>query len=173
MTTKANKFIGILINDAACRLNGVPTEVIGAIGEVLRDFLHINLENITITVMEEDELMKVLSKEALTSAEDSNFCEGNLLEKLVGDINYIYEFLKNRITISESVPSASKIVIYKSYLKAVASGSDAALCAIVLPVTHAISVIAKTKRWNKFKTTLTKTTDVQFATALIQLAKEL
>lgn len=166
MNTKDNKFIGIFVH--CC--GDIPTGAIAALGEVLRDFLHINLENITITVMEEDEVMKVLSKEALISAEDSNFCEP---EKLVDDINYIYEFLKNRITISESVPNASKIVIYKSYLKAVASGSDAGLCAIVLPVTHAISAIAKTKRWNKFKATLTKTTDVQFATALIQLAKEL
>lgn len=108
-----------MINDAACRLNGVPENVIAAIGEVLRDLAHVNLENITITVMDEQEIMAMCAKGVLDknkSTEDVDIDKNEYFEE---SMKIIYGDLSNKIAINSSISDRIKIRIVKGYLREV------------------------------------------------------
>ena len=156
---KSNRFIGILIPNC----ESVPTRVIAALGEVLRDLLHVNLEDVTISVLNEKDIMSSLTQKA---------CNVEPILDIEPELRNIYSVLSSRIVLSSNLPGNARIIIFKEFLRAIAQGN-----AHEIPINRAdlllvLENICKFSENTAQKKKYIDATEEHFIVALFQLARE-
>ena len=161
---KTNNFIGILITDCS----SVPDSTIAAIGEVLRDTMHVNLENVTVKVMNENEIVQTLAQRMRT--EDVDVDKNEYFEE---SMKIIYGDLSNKIAINASISDRIKIRIIKGCLREVLNNLHAPTKSeqeartrlrYIITMIHSVPVEKRPHYCD--------ITDKMFIEAILQLSKE-